>query len=173
MLFLNLNPHCLLHYFYKGSPELDIFCSNEQSSVTISQTDIQQFVKTVLENEGQSADELSIAFVDKSEISALHEKFFSDPSPTDCISIPMDEGEDTEIPDHRVLGDIFVCPQVAIEYVKENGGEIYEEISLYLLHGLLHLLGYDDISEEDRLQMRQAEKRNLNELKKLNLLLKP
>lgn len=151
---------------------MEIFCLDEQKSVDISQENIPLFVQTVLRLEKQSAAELSVTFVEKDVISALHMRFFNDSSVTDCISIPMDEDADAlEHPEHRVLGDVFVCPAVALDYVRENGGDVYEELSLYLLHGLLHLLGYDDISEEDASEMRRAEKRHLEQLKKDNLLL--
>jgi probable rRNA maturation factor len=56
------------------------------------------------------------------------------------------------------LGDIFVCPATAISYVSSHGsGEVYKETTLYVIHGLLHLLGYDDIEDKDIVEMREAE----------------
>jgi len=69
----------------------------------------------------------------------------------------------------RILGDVFVCPKTAIEYSKSHGGDVYEELTLYVIHGLLHLMGYDDIEETDIVKMREAEKRHMNHLKKLDL----
>lgn len=106
-------------------------------------------------------DEASIHFVDTPTICSLHEQFFDDPSTTDCISFPMDDAEEEG---YRVLGDVFVCPETADNYVKENGGDVYHEITLYVVHGLLHLLGYDDIEEEDQALMRAEEAEYLKQV---------
>ncbi len=97
----------------------------------------------------------------------LHGQYFNDRSLTDCISFPLDESESP----YRVLGDVFVCPQVAIAYAGRNGGDPYLETTLYLVHGLLHLMGYDDITEKDRKKMRAAEERHLSHLQKRRLTL--
>lgn len=108
-------------------------------------------------------------FVETEEISHLHGQFFGDPSPTDCISFPMDGVEEDG---YCVLGDIFVCPNAAIEYAKEHQCDLHEETALYVVHGLLHLMGYDDIKDEDRQQMRAAEKRHMAHLAQLHVSLK-
>ena len=86
--------------------------------------------------------ELSLYFVGKRKISLLHAQFFDDPSPTDCISFPFNEP--------LFLGEIFICPQIAKEYDPEKP---HEETSLYIIHGILHLLGYDDIESKERKKM--------------------
>lgn len=95
------------------------------------------------------------------EISKLHAQFFDDPSPTDCISFPIDGS---------LLGDIFVSPQAAIDYVQKKGGNVQSELLLYVIHGLLHLMGYDDMEKNEKRRMRRAEKRHLLNLQKLGLL---
>lgn len=126
----------------------------------------------VISFEGQSCKEISIHFVSKKEICDLHGQYFNDPSPTDCISFPLDEEED-EDNGYRILGDVFVCPEVAIEYAATHQTDPYEETSLYVVHGLLHLLGYDDIEDDDEAEMRAAEKRHFAHLKACDLLLTP
>lgn len=99
--------------------------------------------------------ELSIAFVGKGEISRIHNSFMGDPSPTDVITFPGD----TEI---EQAGEIVVCPQVAKEFAERENLDFPQELSLYLIHGYLHLCGFDDIAEEDRAQMRLAEQQALS-----------
>lgn len=111
---------------------------------------------------------MSVNFVDVDTICSLHDEYFGDPSQTDCISFPLD-GEEEE---YRVLGEIFVCPKTAIEYAKEHDGDPYEELLLYIIHGLLHLIGLDDIEPEDREEMRRREQKHLNNLKIMNLEVK-
>lgn len=130
---------------------------NEQDDLTIDTKSIPQIVQLVLKEEGVTTKELSINFVTKEAITKLHADYFDDPTPTDCITFPIDQEE--------LLGDIFVCPRTAIEYVEEEGGEVYEEVTLYIVHGLLHLIGYDDIEEADRVEMRSAEERHMKRLR--------
>lgn len=73
---------------------------------------------------------------------------------------------------YRVLGDIFVCPQTAVDYATRRDGDPYWEMTLYVVHGLLHLMGYDDIEPKERRRMRAAERRQMKALTTLGLLLK-
>lgn len=146
--------------------EVDII--NKQNDVPIILTDVIDVVKEVIHFENQRCQEVAVYFVSNSEICALHKQFFNDASPTDCISLPIDENPDDF---YRHLGEIFICPFAAVEYVKKNGGDRYEEILLYIIHGLLHLMGYDDLTEQDRNTMQEAERRHLNHLKEKKICL--
>lgn len=148
--------------------EVDI--SNNQSDLAINTDSLIPIVKEVLNLENKPCDEVAVHFVNQDKICSLHEEFFDDPSPTDCISFPMDQDEN-DPSDYRLLGDVFVCPKTAINYAAKNGGDPYEETTLYIVHGLLHLIGYDDILEEDIIEMRAAEHRHMTNLKKLDLSL--
>ena len=107
--------------------------------------------------------ELSFAFVTKEEIARIHGEFMNDPTPTDVITFPGD-------PEHRVAGDICVSPEVALEYAKANQLDFSEELTLYLVHGYLHLAGFDDIEDEDRKEMRKAEQVAMNLAKSLQIV---
>jgi probable rRNA maturation factor len=144
--------------------------SDEQTSLPLDPLQIEQIVHQVLKEEGVITDEVNIYFVDTPTISNLHQLYFNDPTTTDCISFPMDL--DDEETDYSILGEVFVCPETAIDYAKENQHNPYEETTLYIVHGLLHLLGYDDIEDPDREEMRLAEKRHMHKLKNLDLILK-
>ena len=102
-----------------------------------------------------SCEEVVIHLVDKEEISELHRTYFNDPTPTDCISFPIDD---------VLLGEVFVCPAVAWEYALKHKKDPYMETALYIIHGLLHLLGYDDQDRADRLQMQRKQQRCLKQL---------
>lgn len=148
---------------------MHIQIKNQQKDIPIQISQAKSVVREVLTFEKSSCEEVAVTFVGTKKISKLHEVYFNDPSPTDCISFPMDsDGADGSF----VLGDVFVCPQKAIDFVAENEGEAYDEITLYVIHGLLHLLGYDDIDPKDRRAMRAAEKRHMKNLKKKGLILK-
>jgi probable rRNA maturation factor len=131
-----------------------IYVENDQGDLLISAAPFRELAATVIQGEGASADEFGLYFVDEERIAALHRDHFGDPTPTDCISFPIDTSPSEE---YRILGEVVVCPKVAIEYVRVHGGSAYQEVALYVVHGLLHLLGYDDLSEEDAKKMRSAE----------------
>lgn len=147
---------------------MQIHFSNRQKLLSISKKQISLLVETVIHFEGETCDEVGIHLVSSAKISALHQEYFNDPSVTDCISFPMDS-----LPDYRMLGDVFACPEVAIAYAKKHKKEPYQELTLYIVHGLLHLMGYDDMEKKDRLKMRAAEKRHMQHLKKHHLWLNP
>lgn len=149
---------------------MKVWVYNRQRAISLSTHSVKPIVQEVLLQEKCSTDEVSISFVSKKKISSLHNLFFQDPSPTDCISLPID-GTTAHTP--HVLGEIFICPEVAYEYVsKKKKANLYEEITLYLIHGLLHLVGYDDIDPSDRRRMRRAEKKHLSNLARKALILK-
>ncbi|MEX0961555.1 MAG: rRNA maturation RNase YbeY [Simkaniaceae bacterium] len=117
-----------------------------------------------------ACEELSLHFVDKEKISSLHDLYFSDPSPTDCISFPIDSPKENPC---VFLGEIFICPEVAIEQSQEFNTDPCFELSLYIIHGLLHLLEFDDIEEKEQKIMRQEEKAAIAMLMEKNILIKP
>lgn len=152
---------------------MQVLVANQQTSLSIASPSVKAIVKEVLAFDQLSTDEVSICFVTTEEICRLHKEFFNDPSPTDCISFPVDALEDQGSGFH-VLGEIFICPQTAFDYLKTetSSQDVYQEVTLYLVHGLLHLMGYDDREAGDRLEMRAAEKRHMENLLHKKLLLK-
>ena len=147
---------------------MKITVTNNQADLFLSPLKVRKIVRCILQDLLKiPCSEVAIHFVDKKEISKLHKKFFNDPTITDCITFPID-GPDEE---NGILGEVFVCPYVAIKYAKENNLDPYQETTLYIIHGLLHLLGFDDIKEKDRKVMRQQEKKLMDHLseKKISL----
>ncbi len=144
---------------------MHIAITNTQSDIAISEKAVEHIVSAVLEVTSVSCDEISIQFATKEEITVLHADYFDDPTPTDCITFPIDPPDEAGL-----LGEVFVCPKVAQEYVQTNGGNEEEETILYICHGILHLLGYDDILDEDRAEMKQQEAFLMDALRKKGLL---
>lgn len=150
---------------------MQVFVFDDQPDLSISPSSVEPIVSSVLIGEGRAYDEVGIHFVTTKEICRLHALYFDDPSPTDCISFPLDLDIENDPTGCALLGDAFVCPATARDFVAEHGGDVYEETTLYLVHSLLHLLGYDDIDAEDEKRMRQAEARHMEQIKKKGLLL--
>lgn len=81
---------------------------------------------------------------------SLHAKFLQDPSPTDVITFDGDAALDA-------AGEICVCADIARDYAREHGGDFSAELTLYIVHGYLHLAGFADTTAATRARMRQAE----------------
>ena len=149
---------------------VDVALYNEQKDLCVSHRQIQAVVEQFLDVEQLSCDLVEVHLVDSKRIADLHSEYFDDPTTTDCISFPIDEPNSEE---YCVLGTLFLCPKTAIDYAKSHGGEPYEELTLYLVHGLLHLIGYDDIEEQQKAEMRQQESKHMRALKDAGRLLIP
>jgi probable rRNA maturation factor len=100
--------------------------------------------------------ELSILLVDEDTMTSYHEKYMGEPGPTDVLSFPMDElrppGDDDE-PPVGLLGDIVLCPAVTDRQAREHDRTAASEAEYLLVHGMLHLLGYDHADDEERVEM--------------------
>ena len=100
--------------------------------------------------------ELSILLVDEDTMSAYHEKYMGEPGPTDVLSFPMDElrpPDDGDEPPEGLLGDIVLCPAVTGRQAAEHGRTPDAEAEYLLVHGLLHLLGFDHAEPGDKTEM--------------------
>lgn len=103
---------------------------------------------------------MSVAFLPKDKHSEIHGRFLKDFRPTDVITFPADEEEEN-------AGEILVSVDQAIGESKERDLSFQEELSLYLIHGWLHLVGFDDREQEDRKIIRREEKRVMDSIREL------
>ena len=113
--------------------------------------------------------EVNVTFVSKDEIRQLNNEYRAKDTPTDVLSFMLsdpgvwEEPEfDPEIP--TALGDIVICEEIAEEQAANYGHSIKREIGFLLIHGLLHLAGYDHMTPEDEAKMRKAQREILGEL---------
>ena len=98
--------------------------------------------------EGVVVGELSLSFVEPSEMEVLHVRYMDETGPTDVLSFPL--GED------GLLGDVIVCPEVA---AANNPSDPEGELRLLVVHGVLHVLGYDHHDDAERAEMWERQER--------------
>ena len=120
----------------------------------------------VLRDEGVAYAEVSVAVVDDAEMSRLHADFLQIDGPTDVLTFPLD-GDSLESwsgpidarrgAGRRICGEVVIGGDTAVRVAGELGSLPSEELVLYLVHGILHLCGYDDLDDLQRLQMRRRE----------------
>jgi probable rRNA maturation factor len=130
---------------------------NNESTIEVDEAAIQRLVTYNLDQLHVHPDaELGIVLVDEGAMEQLHVQWMDEPGPTDVLSFPMDElrpgTEDAPTP-AGLLGDIVLCPQVAIGQAETAGHSTLEELFLLTTHGLLHLLGFDHAEPEDEKEM--------------------
>ncbi|EEJ54708.1 rRNA maturation RNase YbeY [Mobiluncus mulieris] len=110
------------------------------------------------------AAEVNLMMVDMATMTDLHIRWMDLPGPTDVLSFPMDEltpGQEGQPSAGGMLGDIVLCPDVAAEQARDAGHSAVEEMLLLTVHGLLHLLGFDHVTEEEEKTMFTLQRRLL------------
>ena len=130
---------------------------NNESGIPVDEVAIQRLVTYNLDQLHVHPDaELAIVLVDEGAMEQLHVQWMDEPGPTDVLSFPMDElrpgTEDLPTP-AGLLGDIVLCPQVAIGQAESAGHSTLEELFLLTTHGLLHLLGFDHAEPDEEKEM--------------------
>ena len=99
------------------------------------------------------------------DISTINLNYLNHEGPTDVISFSYEDDFLPGMTDYT-LGEIFICPEIAEKSALELGCTVSEELIYYIVHGILHLAGYDDHNKNDIIEMRNAEKHLLDELSK-------
>lgn len=117
--------------------------------------------RVVLEGEGIVEAKISLAFVDDVTIHGINKRFLNHDEPTDVITFPLG-GAGTK----KLEGELVIGVEVAQRQAAERGHTVDAELFLYVIHGLLHLCGYDDKRPKDAAEMRVKER---HYLKVLNL----
>ena len=136
-----------------------ISIASPQEIVTIDRASVRDCVQTVLAGEDIADYEISLAFVDNVTIHRLNKQFLNHDEPTDVLTFPLSEPGS-----NKLAGELVLGTEVAVEEAKERGHDVQVELALYVIHGLLHLCGFDDKSPRRRPKMRQRERHYLKAL---------
>lgn len=104
------------------------------------------------------AIELSLALVDIEEMTELNSRYRGKEGPTDVLSFGCDDPCPVESDEPITLGDVVISPEIAEQQALELGHTIEFELNLLLVHGILHLLGYDHEEDDDAAVMQQRER---------------
>lgn len=138
---------------------IKITIHQRQTDFRVATRPLKKVLASFLHHKNVLSSEVILHFVSEKTIQALHKQFFNDPSSTDCISLPIDPPSDAS--PYAILGEIFVCPKVACKFAALHDKDPYQEILLYTVHGLLHLLGFDDTTPDAKKIMRSEERKAL------------
>ncbi|MGB8459399.1 MAG: rRNA maturation RNase YbeY [Candidatus Acidiferrum sp.] len=157
---------------------------NQQRNVRFARKPLETFLRRVKKELGVQEFEVTVCFVSDVEIAGMNERFRKKLGPTDVLSFParkiqrdcLRKGKiiyprgatDTEgtsksregqrsVATETYLGDIAIAPETARRYAKKNGRSLRNELRVLILHGVLHLMGYDH--ETDRGEMNRMERK--------------
>jgi len=135
---------------------MGVLIRNDHPDININCNDIENKIAKIMGHLDCPNQEVSILLTGDKDIRRLNQEFRSIDQPTDVLSFPQNTDEDPCIPEEIILGDIAVSLDIAKAQAKEHGLDFKEEIILLLIHGILHLLGYDhEISELEESKMRK------------------
>ncbi|HEX6399571.1 MAG TPA: rRNA maturation RNase YbeY [Actinomycetota bacterium] len=129
-----------------------VLISNRQQGV-LDEEGLRTLARDTLRGEGVDRAELSVSFVDSGEIAELHERFMDEPGATDVLSFPLDDVDGYDV---RLLGDVVIAPA---EAERNNPADPAAELRLLLVHGILHLLGFDHEEDDARALMWERQER--------------
>ncbi len=134
------------------SSEILVEISDTQSRLKIDHEALTQLICNVLHAEDVRRGSLSIAVVDDATIQAINRRHLGHDWPTDVISFLLSEPGDA-----LLAGELIVSAEMAATTAAETEVPPWDELALYVVHGLLHLCGYDDLAPDDRDAMRRRE----------------
>ncbi|MFN4260239.1 MAG: rRNA maturation RNase YbeY [Gemmataceae bacterium] len=138
---------------------LRVSIASPQELVPINRQLMRQAARTVLQGEDIHDAEISLAFVDNPTIHQLNQRYLQHDEPTDVISFPLSSGRQG-----RLAGELVIGVEVARTQAEQRGHDVQAELALYVIHGALHLCGYDDIKSADARRMRERERHYLHAL---------
>ena len=154
---------------------LDIFAADEQSGHLIDLERWVSLARAALTVEGvRGLAEVSLIFVDETTMAELNQQFMGHSGPTDVLSFPIDDepqptgrtpdsggtgpGDPAEPEIPQMVGDIVICPSVAARNALEHDCSLEDELALLVVHGVLHLLGWDHVIDADAEKMEARER---------------
>jgi probable rRNA maturation factor len=136
-----------------------IAIASPQEIVPLDRARLRETVRAVLDGEGIADPEISLAFVDNPTIHRLNKRYLDHDEPTDVLSFPLSEAGAK-----KLAGELVIGVEVAQAAAIERGHDVQAELTLYVIHGLLHLCGFGDKTPQAAAEMRARERHYLKQL---------
>ena len=163
----------------KKSATMSLITTEELHSFVVDKTTAQDVIAFLASLLGLQEYQLDVSFVNEADIQEINRTFRSKDRSTDVLSFPQQTWErkpSMELPFqnsenagsemvHKILGDLVLCPAVAQESARKIGQSLATEMCFLLVHGILHLCGYDHMNAEDELEMLTQQRAMMKRLK--------
>lgn len=134
-------------------PEIEVI--NTHPKIKLAKNPVRKMVQEIFRELGLSFQALNIVVVNDEHLRNLHRDYLSDDSYTDVMTFNLSEG-------NAIEGEIYISADRAAVQAREFGVTLSEEVGRLIIHGLLHLAGYQDLEPPQRAQMREKEDYFLN-----------
>src|SRR6202790_3962677 len=118
--------------------------ASPQEIVPLDRGRLRELARAVLAGENVGDYEISLAFVDNPTIHRLNKQFLGHDEPTDVLSFPLSDPSAK-----KLAGELVIGAEIALEQSQKRGHDVHAELALYVIHGLLHLCGYNDKAARD------------------------
>ena len=142
---------------------------DNSSNFSIDEVSVKNYTKQMLQIlKVNTKSDVSILFVNEDEMTKQHIRWMNESGPTDVMSFPMDDIvlQDSKLRKKQaILGDIIICPAVALKDAEEQGINPAYHLVFLLTHGVLHLLGQDHQEASQRVVMQKREQGIMNSLR--------
>jgi probable rRNA maturation factor len=142
---------------------MEVLIDNRQSRQKILPKKIQQTVQVILSALDFPDGEISILLVDDPQIETLNQKYLNRQGPTNVIAFAMREGEFSHLTPH-LLGDVVISMDTTAQEAQDAGLSMERRFNELLVHGILHLFGYDHEDSEKQARRMEEKSRELMEL---------
>lgn len=146
------------HQSMEDEPPYDISVLREAEPPNLDEGQLERAIRHTLKRHRCRSAALSVALVDDARLAAIHERFLGRSGPTDVMSFDLSDEEG------RLEGEVIISVDAAGRQSRVRGHSPAAELTLYAVHGTLHLLGFDDATPEDARVMHEEEDRILTEL---------
>ena len=134
---------------------------NKQRTFKISSELMKQIAQSIIDELLQNKNhKLSIVFIGKNKMAELNKKYLKHKGPTDVLTFNYPDESPPK-------SEILICPSVAYQHAKSHKVSLGCELTRYIIHGILHIEGYNDRTSEERSIMKQKENHTLNKITKL------
>lgn len=161
--------------------DVEVFAADEQDALPVDVDRWARLADHVLRDRGIRGDaELSLLFISEDDMVSLNTRFMGGDGATDVLAFPIDDdlvetgrfpdagtaGPDRSGPEPAdaplLLGDVVICPAVASANAPDHAGSYDDELALLVVHGVLHVLGFDHAEPGERETMQACERRLLS-----------
>lgn len=146
---------------------MSIFLADEQTE-QVGLGDLHSLAELIVREEGYPEDaEVTLLFVSESEMASYNRRFLDRGGPTDVLAFPVEDLLPGVVPDNEphgpplMLGDVIIAPAYVRRQATEHGVGFDDEMALMVTHGILHLLGYDHVEDDDAERMEARERQLL------------
>ncbi len=146
-----------------GPPSIRLSDNRVDRQIAVDIEALGDLFAAVLQRQGVSGlAEASLTLLDPDEIAQLKVRYLDgDGAATDVLSFPIDGADCPEAtaggPSSWMVGDVLICPSVAADQAPEHAGNLRDELALLVIHGTLHLLGWDHVEQKERQEMWRRE----------------